>query len=188
MLNLGCVHTKCDTATKTQYFPFIHSYRRTLYTIVALVVHTSSNNFHHKPVLFWSLQCASHSSCQSQVSQGCHTTTQLNYTTQSHTVNHAMLITWDSLPHNHHTTLPGFNAAPDMICECSLIPSLPFIPSFLYISRCVFLRWGWHGIGLQVTRAPVSLWHWHDDHGEGKLWIYFRIYFSLTHSQFKADN
>lgn len=187
-VNLGCVHTKCDAATKTQYFPFIFS--RTLYSTVALVVHTFSNNFHHKPVQCLKLNltelfgCCSlhHTAAASRRSRQSDTnaTTQLNYTTQSHTVNRAMLIMWHSPPHNHHTTLPGFNAAPDMICECRLILSLPLFPSFLCISRCVFLWWGWHGIGLQVTRAPVSLWNWHDDHGEGKLWIHFRIYFSLT--------
>lgn len=146
---------------------FIHSF--------IPIVHTFSNNFHHKPVQRLKLNLTElfrhrsvhHTAAASGRSRQSNTnaTTQLNYTALSHTVNGA----------NHHTTLLGFNAAPDMICECSLIPSLPFIPSFLCISRCVFLWWGWHGIGLQVARAPVSLWHWHDDHGEGKLWIYFSL-------------
>ena len=33
--------------------------------------------------------------------------------------------------------------------------------------RCVLVWWGWHGPGLQTPRAPVSLWHQHDEHGEG---------------------
>lgn len=170
-VNLGCVHTKCDAATKTQYFPFIFS--RTLYSTVALVVHTFSNNFHHKPVQRLKLNltelfgCCSvhHTAAASRRSRQLDTnaTTQLNYTTQSHTVNRAMLVTWDSLPHNHHTTLPGFNAAPDMICERSLISFIaPYSFLSLYLQMCIpMMRMTWYWTpSYQSTCLTLALTWW----------------------------
>lgn len=166
MVNLGSVHTKCDAATKTQYFPFIYS--RTLYTIVALVVHTSSNNFHHKTSAseveldwtFWSLQCASHSSCQSQVSA---VGQQCNYTTQSHTVNPAMLITWDSLPRNHHTTGFQHSAWYDMWMQpYSFVALYSFLS--LYLQMCIpMMRMTWYWTpSYQSTclTSALTWWPW----------------------------
>lgn len=72
-------------------------------------------------------------------------------------------------------------------CDCPVVPSLHCPGSwsvlgsydiFLCVSRCVFLRWGWHGTGFQVTRALEPLWHWHDDHGESKLWFHIALWYS----------
>lgn len=60
------------------------------------------------------------------------------------------------------------DAAPQWLLSHFLLLLLLSPSVTVFMSRCVFLRRGRHGAGFQVTGTFESLWHRHDDHGEGK--------------------